>query len=134
MILENRVAIVTGAGSGIGQAAALIIAREGAVGGVADRSPDSAARTVALIAAMNGRAAPVIFDLTDDTALAAAFAPFLAQIGGRENVEAYIRDKVPIGRWALVDEIAAAVLFLVSDRSSYMTGQILVVDGGETVV
>lgn len=45
-----------------------------------------------------------------------------------------MREKVPMGRWASVDEIAESVLFLVSDRSSYMTGQILVVDGGETVV
>jgi NAD(P)-dependent dehydrogenase (short-subunit alcohol dehydrogenase family) len=41
---------------------------------------------------------------------------------------------VPLGRWADVSEIAEPILFLVSDRSSYMTGQILVVDGGETVV
>jgi NAD(P)-dependent dehydrogenase (short-subunit alcohol dehydrogenase family) len=60
--------------------------------------------------------------------------PFIAQMGGREAIEAYIREKVPLGRWASVEEIAEAVLFLVSDRSSYMTGQILVVDGGETVV
>jgi NAD(P)-dependent dehydrogenase (short-subunit alcohol dehydrogenase family) len=61
-------------------------------------------------------------------------APFIAQMGGREAIEQYIRERVPLGRWASVDEIAEAVLFLVSDRSSYMTGQILVVDGGETVV
>jgi NAD(P)-dependent dehydrogenase (short-subunit alcohol dehydrogenase family) len=60
--------------------------------------------------------------------------PFIAQMGGREAIMAYLRDKVPLGRWGSVEEIAEAILFLVSKRSSYMTGQILVVDGGETVV
>ena len=60
--------------------------------------------------------------------------PFITQMGGREAIEAYIAEKVPLGRWADVSEIAEPILFLVSDRSSYMTGQILVVDGGETVV
>ena len=55
-------------------------------------------------------------------------------MGGRDAIEAYMREKVPLGRWATVDEIAESILFLVSDRSSYMTGQVLVVDGGETVV
>ena len=45
-------------------------------------------------------------------------APVIARIGGRAGVEAWIRDKVPMGRWASVDEIAGAVLFLGSDRSS----------------
>ncbi|SOC40363.1 NAD(P)-dependent dehydrogenase (short-subunit alcohol dehydrogenase family) [Rhizobium subbaraonis] len=61
-------------------------------------------------------------------------APFIAQMGGRDAIEAYVREKVPMGRWADVSEIAEPILFLVSDRSSYMTGQALVVDGGETVV
>ncbi|OJU87370.1 MAG: oxidoreductase [Shinella sp. 65-6] len=60
-------------------------------------------------------------------------APFISQMGGREAIEGYIKEKVPMGRWADVEEIAEPILFLVSDRSSYMTGQILVVDGGETV-
>ena len=61
-------------------------------------------------------------------------APFIAQMGGRDAIEAYMREKVPLGRWGTVDEIAESILFLVSDRSSYMTGQVLVIDGGETVV
>ncbi|MBE7183765.1 MAG: glucose 1-dehydrogenase [Methylobacterium mesophilicum] len=60
--------------------------------------------------------------------------PFIAQMGGRGAIEAYMREKVPLGRWGTVNEIAECILFLVSDRSSYMTGQILVADGGETVV
>lgn len=59
--------------------------------------------------------------------------PFITQMGGREAIEAYIADRVPLKRWAHVDEIAEAILFLVSDRSSYITGQVLVIDGGETV-
>ncbi|WP_428030433.1 SDR family NAD(P)-dependent oxidoreductase [Ancylobacter sp.] len=60
-------------------------------------------------------------------------APFIAQMGGRDAIEAYVRDKIPMGRWASAEEIAQAILFLVSDRSSFMTGQALVVDGGESI-
>ncbi|MDM9626120.1 SDR family oxidoreductase [Rhizobium sp. S152] len=253
MLLENRVAIVTGAGSGIGQAGALIMAKEGAHVVVADIDFINADETVNRIHAAGGSAESLVLDVTDDRALEAGISavaarhgridilhnhagaqvagdleqvavdgfdrswslnvrahfmaarlvmpvmkkagkgvilntssssgvlydremiayttskhaviamtrqmagdyakygirvnalcpgwvdtpfndPFIAQMGGRDAIEAYIAEKVPLGRWADVSEIAEPILFLVSDRSSYMTGQILVVDGGETVV
>jgi len=57
--------------------------------------------------------------------------PFMRQMGGREALERHVSEKIPMGRWASVDEIAEALLFLASDRSSFMTGQALVIDGGE---
>ena len=54
-------------------------------------------------------------------------------MGGRDKLLAYIKEKVPIPRFASVEEIAESILFLASDRSAYMTGQAFVVDGGESI-
>lgn len=49
--------------------------------------------------------------------------------GGLTSLEQYNR-RTPMGRIAEVDEIADVVLFLASDRASYITGQNLRADGG----
>ena len=252
MILRGRVAIVTGAGSGIGRGSAETIAREGATVVIVDRDAAGGAETAERIKSAGGKAEAFAIDVTDDGALKTlietaldrfgridilhnhaglqvegtledvsidgfdrswdlnvrahffaarlvvptmkaqgggvilntssssgvlidremiAYAttkhaviamtrqmaldyarhnirvnalcpgwvdtpfngPFIRQMGGREAVDAYVRERVPMGRWGRVDEMSDVVLFLVSDRSSYVTGQAIVVDGGETI-
>jgi NAD(P)-dependent dehydrogenase (short-subunit alcohol dehydrogenase family) len=57
MRLKDKVALITGAGSGIGRESALLFAREGAVIAVVDVNDDAARETVALIEQQGGRAA-----------------------------------------------------------------------------
>ena len=40
--------------------------------------------------------------------------------------------RVPLGRLGRIEEIIAAVMFLASDDSAYMTGGEMVIDGGAT--
>ena len=252
MILEGRVAIVTGAGSGIGQAGALLMAREGAAIVVADRDAEAGEATARSIIESGGRALAIATDVGSDadqkrlvseamdvygridilhshagvqvegsleqvdpdgmdlswqvnvrahfrlirlvmpimreagsgsvivtssnsgvlydremiayaTSKHAAVAmvkqiavdygkygvrvnalcpgwvdtpfndAFTRQMGGREALQEYIRDQIPMGRFATVDEIAESILYLASDRSSFMTGHALVIDGGECI-
>lgn len=48
-------------------------------------------------------------------------------------LEAYVRDSVPMNRFAALDEIIGIVVFLASELSSYATGSDFVIDGGVTI-
>jgi NAD(P)-dependent dehydrogenase (short-subunit alcohol dehydrogenase family) len=66
-----------------------------------------------------------------------AVAPGLVRTEGArvgwEVAEAMIRARSPMARLGEADDIADAVDFLIDDGSSWLTGQILVVDGGASV-
>jgi 3-oxoacyl-[acyl-carrier protein] reductase len=79
--LTGRVALVTGAGSGIGRATALRLAADGAAIGCLDRDIASVERTVAEIAAAGGRAWPLGADVVDPVAVAAAVDALRAAAG-----------------------------------------------------
>lgn len=72
MLLENKVAFVTGAGSGIGAAGAQAMAREGAYVFVTDRDATSAQALARTIDAAGNAAEAIQLDVTDDEALTVA--------------------------------------------------------------
>jgi 3-oxoacyl-[acyl-carrier protein] reductase len=41
--------------------------------------------------------------------------------------------RIALGRWASADEIAPSFVFFASDAASYITGQVLPVDGGTVI-
>jgi 2-hydroxycyclohexanecarboxyl-CoA dehydrogenase len=79
--IQNKIAIVTGAGSGIGRAIAVRLAAEGAHVGVFDINRQGADETVAAITAAGGKAVTQLCDITDYSAVKAAVAAFETAVG-----------------------------------------------------
>ncbi len=81
-MLDGKSALITGAGGGIGRAAALIFAREGARLAVADANRDAAQDTVAMVNAIGGQAISLGGDVTDDRAVQAMVHATIEAHGG----------------------------------------------------
>jgi NAD(P)-dependent dehydrogenase (short-subunit alcohol dehydrogenase family) len=80
--LSGKVALITGAGSGIGRVAAELFAAEGAAVMVADVVAGAAGETVAAITSEGGRAAAVAVDVADEGQVADMVAACVAAFGG----------------------------------------------------
>ena len=115
------------------------------------KRPGAIVNTASLIAYIGGKNVPAyaaskagIKQVT--MSMANAWAPYGIRVNAvapgwfiTELTEALQKDKsryaeilsrIPLGRWGNPEELGGAVLFLVSDASSYVTGQTFVVDGG----
>ena len=47
-----------------------------------------------------------------------------------QNFDNWIKNRTPAGRWGEPDELAGTAIFLSSDASNFISGQIIYVDGG----
>jgi NAD(P)-dependent dehydrogenase (short-subunit alcohol dehydrogenase family) len=80
--LEGRIAVVTGAGSGIGQASAVALARAGASVVVSDLNDDTARATASLIVGAGGRAVSSVADVSDPSNCERLISDAVAAYGG----------------------------------------------------
>ncbi len=81
MRLAGKIAIITGGGSGIGHAACVLFAREGATVIVADRDGAAAQRVASEIAGQGGRASAHQVDVSREAEVAAMIAKVVADHG-----------------------------------------------------
>lgn len=79
--LDGKVAFITGAGSGIGEQAARLFARQGAIVAVADVNAEGGQRVVAAITGAGGAAAFVAVDVTNAASVGAAIDAVTSQYG-----------------------------------------------------
>jgi NAD(P)-dependent dehydrogenase (short-subunit alcohol dehydrogenase family) len=81
MKLEGRIALVTGAGSGIGRATAALFANEGAQVVVNDVNQEAAEATLKAMGAARGQGCAIQADVSDSAAVRAMFAEVLQRFG-----------------------------------------------------
>ena len=99
--LKNRIALVTGANSGIGKAATERFLRQGAKVAALGRSEEKIIKTVEELSSL-GTIIPVVADVSDEEAVAAAIQESVETLGGYYNVFSTAGIN---GTWAPIDEL-----------------------------
>jgi len=105
MRLENRIALITGAGRGIGRAIAEHYGREGARVAVADLTLEHAQAAVEAIEKAGGTAMPLAMDVTDEQAVDGGVAAIVKKWGGLDIAlaNAGIQHIDPVHKLAFAD-------------------------------
>ena len=96
MLLENKVALVTGAGQGVGQGIALALAAQGAKVAVTGRTLEKLQATCALIEQRGGESLPVVCDVKSASSLEQCLQAVLKHFGGL-NILVNNAQEVPLG-------------------------------------
>lgn len=102
-VLAGKVALVTGAGSGIGRASALALASRGATVGVLSRTEEEVMQVCGEITASGGKAVALVADVTDSTAMADAARWLLHE---KDRIDIVVVNAGINGVWAPIDDLS----------------------------
>lgn len=138
MTLSNKVALVTGGGSGIGRASALALAADGAAIGVLGRTGDEVKRTADEIAASGGQAIALVADISVEQEMREAVDLLISRFG---RLDIVVANAGINGVWAPIDDLKPEEwdkTIAVNLRGTYLTIHLTVphlkADGGSIVV
>lgn len=121
MLFAGKVALVTGAGSGIGKATALALARYGASVGVLSRNAEEVAAVATEIRRQGGAALALPADVADEASMRAAVEQLASAFGGLHIV---VANAGVNGAWAPIDDLAPAEwdeTIAINLRGTYLT-------------
>ena len=121
MKLRDRVALITGGGSGIGRATALLFAREGASLIVNDLNLETAQKTVEASELPQDRARAIRADVSDSSQVKAMFAEIEERFNALDILVNNAGIAVSASRWREINKRAEARLEEMSNRSGVST-------------
>jgi NAD(P)-dependent dehydrogenase (short-subunit alcohol dehydrogenase family) len=101
--MHDKVAFISGGGSGIGQAAAMLLARRGAKVALAGRTPDELLEVAEAIGHAGGTAITVICDVSDEDSVRSAIATTVDAWG---RLDVVVANAGVNGRWAGIEDLS----------------------------
>lgn len=119
--LEGQIALITGGGSGIGRAAAHLLAAEGAFVGALGRTREDVEETIKGIEAAGGRGVALVADVSNEAEMRDAISTLLSA-GGRLDI--VVANAGINGTWAPIDNLKPEEwdrTIAVNLRGTYMT-------------